>query len=146
MQCTWGAIQTFIGLCFFAVNFRERHWGFHGAVVTEWKLPSSVSLGLFVFVANSPAIPGGKPELSEIERSERLLAHEYGHTIQSLVFGPLYLPVIGIPSILWAGLPVFRKLRRSKHISYYSFYTERWADHCGEKVTKRSSAGSPRGS
>lgn len=135
LQCTWGVIQTFIGLCVFAVNFRERHRGFHGAVVTEWKLSSGISLGLFVFVAKSPAIPGGSAGLTQGERSERLLAHEYGHTIQSLLLGPLYLPIIGIPSILWAGLPVFRNLRRRKHISYYSFYTERWADYCGEKVT-----------
>lgn len=35
---------------------------------------------------------------------QTLLVHEYGHTIQSMILGPLYLIVIGIPSTLWGFL------------------------------------------
>ena len=48
--------------------------------------------------------------------------HEWGHTRQSLMLGWLYHPLIGLPSILWASRP-----RRD----YFSFWTERWADHLG---------------
>lgn len=54
------------------------------------------------------------------------LAHEYGHTIQSYKLGPLYLLVIGLPSIVWAGC--FKNWRKKHNKDYYSFYTERWAD------------------
>jgi len=32
------------------------------------------------------------------EIEQRTLVHEYGHTIQSIILGPLYLLIIGIPS------------------------------------------------
>ena len=56
--------------------------------------------------------------------------HEYGHTIQSRKLGPFYLLVIGLPSIIWAGC--FEKYRIKHNKSYYSFYTERWADKLGK--------------
>lgn len=56
--------------------------------------------------------------------SRDVIKHEYGHIKQSLMLGPLYLIIIGIPSILWAIT--------HKHIapnkSYYWFYTEHWAN------------------
>ena len=113
---------------------------YRGAVTTEWKNRGGVSLGLFVFVAaetNDDKEKRGN-DASSAKRSERLLIHEYGHTLQSLMLGPLYLVVVGIPSAMWAGLPYFRKKRRTERISYYSFYTERWADRLGERTAGKS--------
>ena len=116
-QCTWGFAQTLVGglvsLCCPGCQ-RSVH---HGAVVTRWKREEGLSLGLFVFVPRSS--------------DDRLLAHEYGHTLQSLLLGPLYLLVIGLPSVIWAWLPALERRRQRKHISYYDFYTERWADRWG---------------
>ena len=142
MQCIWGFPQTFLGLILFLTNIRKEHFLFHGAVVSEWKYRSSVSFGLFVFISKDFF----KKDISEVHSgeinnqvvaSERLLVHEYGHTIQSLVLGPLYLLVIGLPSVLWASLPYYDKKRRKENISYYSFYTEKWADIWGEQSTRR---------
>ena len=55
--------------------------------------------------------------------------HEYGHYQQSLRLGWLWIFVIGIPSLIWAGC--FQKYRRKNKISYYSFYTEKWANKLG---------------
>lgn len=52
--------------------------------------------------------------------------HERGHSIQSMYLGPLYLLVIGLPSILWAMWWNY-----GRGVSYYRFYTERWADKLG---------------
>ena len=52
--------------------------------------------------------------------------HEYGHCRQSRYLGWLYLPVIGLPSVLWL---LWHRRHRKK--SYYWFYTERWADRLG---------------
>ena len=65
--------------------------------------------------------------------------HEYGHSIQSLILGPLYLIIIGIPSTLWGFLPSLSAKRKKHHISYFIFYTERWANLLGERVTKQKS-------
>ena len=84
----------------------------------EYNLKSgSVSLGEYIFIC-----PGhvGKPSV---------LKHEQGHRTQSRMLGWLYLPVIGIPSIVWAGC--FEKYRKKHGVSYYAFYTEKWADKLG---------------
>jgi len=69
------------------------------------------------------------------ELSQRLLVHEYGHTIQSLLLGSLYLVIIGIPSTLWGFLQPLNKKRKTEGISYFSFFTEKWANRLGEMVT-----------
>lgn len=55
--------------------------------------------------------------------------HEKGHRQQSKWLGPLYLIVIGLPSIIWATLHSFFK--PISKIDYYWFYTEKWADRLG---------------
>ena len=60
--------------------------------------------------------------------TENTIKHEYGHTRQSLYLGPLYLIIIGIPSILWAM--THRTIAPDK--SYKWFYTEAWADKLGD--------------
>ena len=137
-QCTWGILQTLSGFVVFMICIRDKHYFYHGAVVTEWKHGSSVSLGLFIFVSANPYYRG-RP--TKEETASRLLVHEYGHTIQSLILGPLYLIVMGLPSIVWASVPGLRKMRRKKQMSYFAFYTERWANHLGEKITKAKSMG-----
>ncbi|MBQ9742119.1 MAG: hypothetical protein IJV88_00390 [Ruminococcus sp.] len=139
-QCSWGVLQTLLGAVVFLIHIRDRHFVFHSAVVTCWKSRSSVSLGMFVFVTDKPYFaPKLAPEYTEKELSHRLLVHEYGHTIQSLILGPLYLLVMGIPSTLWGFLPSAQKKRREEGVSYFSFFTERWANLLGEKVTKSKS-------
>lgn len=60
---------------------------------------------------------------------ERIIKHEYGHRLQSKKLGVLYLLVVGLPSLIWCGC--FEGWRRKHGISYYWFYTERWADKLG---------------
>ena len=73
---------------------------------------------------------GDKIFISKCYHGEYLnmvIAHESGHVKQSLYLGPLYLIVIGIPSILWAWS--HRWIAPKK--SYYWFYTEAWANKLG---------------
>lgn len=139
-QCTWGILQSASGLLIFLLHIRNKHYFYHGSVVTEWKNKSSVSLGMFVFVTDAPGFSKElKHEYTEGELSQRLLVHEYGHTIQSLILGPAYLIIIGIPSALWAALPYFKNKRKKERLAYTSFFTEKWADHLGERVTGQKS-------
>ena len=134
-QCTWGFLQTLLGLIVFLLHWKDKHILYHGAVVTVWQGKSSVSLGLFVFVTAEPFFCEKLPQYPQEELSARLLVHEYGHTIQSLLLGPAYLLVIGIPSTLWGFLPSLNRMRREKQCSYFSFFTEKWANALGEWVT-----------
>lgn len=139
-QCTWGFAQTLLGLCVLLINWNAKHYSYHGAIITQWDDKSSVSLGMFVFVTSEPYFYEKlKAEYSKEELSRRLLVHEYGHTIQSMILGPLYLIVMGIPSTLWGFLPSLSRKRRDEQISYFSFFTEKWANTLGEKVTGEKS-------
>lgn len=54
--------------------------------------------------------------------------HEYGHVLQSRKLGPLYLVVVGIPSITMAALTLAGVLRSDR---YYDRWPENWADRLG---------------
>ena len=78
------------------------------------KNSGGVTLGRYIFVNQNYT------DLSNV------ILHEIGHTKQSRILGPLYLIIIGIPSISWAGLR--RLIPALKKINYYSLYTESWAN------------------
>ena len=80
----------------------------------------SIALGEYIFLC--PGHYGNK----------KMLRHERGHRTQSRILGWLYLPLIILPSMLWAWYYAkhYDELIERK-VSYYSFYTERWADKLG---------------
>ena len=47
--------------------------------------------------------------------------------------------VIGLSSFVWFMAPKYKKIRKENNISYFSFYTDRWANSCEEKVTGEKS-------
>jgi hypothetical protein len=59
-------------------------------------------------------------------------AHELGHTRQSRLLGPLYLPVVGLPSISRAAYALaYREMTGQQWNRYYDGYPEKWADRLG---------------
>jgi hypothetical protein len=58
----------------------------------------------------------------------RIVKHEIGHSKQSVILGPVYLLVIGLPSLIWAL--TYDKIFHSNN--YFSFYTEHWANVLGK--------------
>lgn len=91
------------------------------AIVIPCVMRGAITLGNYVFV-------GLNSEYKETVK------HELGHTIQSKILGPLYLIVIGIPSITYCGLRrIFPSLRKK---NYYNFYTESTANYLSEKYIK----------
>ena len=83
-----------------------------------------VTLGKYIFVSN--------------RFSQNSILHETGHVKQSRLLGPLYLFVIGIPSIIHAAI--------CNKPNYFHFYTEKWAnnlvgltaDSLGRLIRKKS--------
>jgi len=61
--------------------------------------------------------------------SDLTIKHEYGHSIQSLFFGPFYLLIIGIPSFT---MNILTRLKILKFENYYKRWPENWADKLGE--------------
>ena len=145
LQCTWGLPQTLLGAVYFLLNIKGPHSAFRGAISTTWKSKSSLSLGMFIFVSDDPFFyyADQRSRYDENAFSRMLLVHEYGHTIQSLIFGPLYLLAVGLPSVAWSFFPFFVRKRAREEISYFSAYPERWANRLGEAAAKEKSIGEP---
>lgn len=116
---TWELPQTIVG--FFVWLFTARNKGENRATKKGeklfyiWNLDSGLSLGFFRFVPSWA--------------NEFYTSHEYGHSLQSYILGPLYLIVIGLPSLLWAAF-----ICEWTHSDYYSFYPEKWANILGGNV------------
>lgn len=71
-----------------------------------------VTLGKYIFICQ------------DYKNKDIVIKHECGHVKQSKILGPLYLIVIGLPSIIWAV--TYNYILPNK--SYYWFYTEKWAN------------------
>lgn len=122
-QWTWGLSVNLVGLIIYLVLYPKcRHGRFENAYITyvPWN-KGGLSLGLFVFMADS-----GKEPWTYNTR-----IHEYGHTIQCLLLGPLYWLVVAIPSSVWCNF--FEGYRKKNNVSYYALYCESWANNWGEK-------------
>ena len=61
-----------------------------------------------------------------------VLKHEYGHAVQSAILGPLYLLVVGVPSLIWSNLPALKRWRMRTGYDYYRFVVERTASWLGK--------------
>jgi hypothetical protein len=84
----------------------------------------AMSLGWFVFFSNrdNPVIPAGRENKD----------HEYGHSIQSRWLGPLYLPVVGAPSVARVVYAHVFKARTGRRWGrYYDGFPEDQADRLG---------------
>lgn len=68
-----------------------------------------------------------------------MVRHERGHQIQSLILGPLYLIIIGLPSIIGNIINRIKYKYFKKYYnpdSYYKQPWEAWADKLGRVVRK----------
>lgn len=113
----WQLPQVLVGLCFLTSYLR------HGRIVKMQPYKGS-----FIFKIRD--FKGGVcfgPIIFVNAWNWELIKHEFGHARQSRYFGPLYLLIIGLPSLIWASV---YKAHWKK--SYYWFWTERWADHLGK--------------
>lgn len=121
LSVTWMLPQTLIGLCLGLGTFALKRLPgkpYKKAWIIHWKR-YGVSLGLFIFTD---------------ENNRQNVQHEYGHFKQSLMLGPLYLLIVGLPSFIRASVWYLYKKDIAEWYykkSYYCGYPERWADKLG---------------
>lgn len=98
-------------------------YGRDGSLWATYRASFGVSLGRFIVFGLKRRIP-----------STNDARHERGHQAQSRILGPLYLPVIGLPSALgnvWDRL-FHRKWSAGRRREwYYGRPWEAWADRLG---------------
>ena len=122
LQFTWGLTVNLAGLLvFLCCRSRFHSEKFRNAIVTY--LPGNrggLSLGVFIFLS-----------VRDTREISRICAHEYGHTVQCLLLGPLYWVVVAIPSAVWYHF--FVDYRTKHGIPYDALFCERWATAWGKQ-------------
>lgn len=105
----WQLPQNILGLLLMECYDKTEKFTFRGKNYQfSSDFPGGISLGNYVIVGT---------------KDDNTLNHEYGHCVQSLWFGPLYLIIVGIPSVIRATLV--------NYSDYYSAWPENSADKLG---------------
>ena len=120
LHYSWCLPQTLLGLIIRGCGHEEivkcdKSWHSGYLVGVAWLKDSMFSLGRHVFY----------PTDGVITLTDKTIRHEFGHSKQSLILGPLYLPVIALPSLIWHW---WYYAGKKKKMSYYAFFTEKWAN------------------
>lgn len=108
----WQLPQNLVGLCTLFVNRKNRLRCGEYYLVKHLS-DRAVSLGNYILFDSDKIV------------TSKALAHEKGHQKQSVYLGWLYLPVIGLPSVIG------NIVRRFIKFDYYSQPWEAWADRLG---------------
>ncbi len=123
----WEFPQNLLGLVVFAIMNYKRSF-LHvekktNLIFLETK-NTGVSLGWFIFWT-----PAGN-RFSHLVNDCRM--HEYGHTRQSVMLGPLYLLIVGIPSLGRVAYSRWYKWKYKRNWdNYFNGFPENWADKLG---------------
>ncbi len=105
----WQLPQNLLGLLLFACYNNTERFKYRGKLYQRSNnTPGSISLGEYILTGS---------------RYQETWDHEYGHTVQSKMFGPLYLIIIG----LWSLQEVFF----DRDGDYYDDFPEKQADRYG---------------
>lgn len=128
VQWTWGLPVNLIGgiIFLFCTKIKKRNWqrfGYAKIVYLPWN-SGGLSLGLFIFM---------KANHKSKKWTYNTRIHEYGHTWQCLLLGPLYWIFIAVPSAIWCNC--FEGFRKKHNVSYYWLYCESWANVWGQKFS-----------
>lgn len=130
LSLTWGGLMTWVGLLVTGVIIIF----FHGKVY----------LNGFSYIVEVQQCKGGwglelgAPALASKGSVEGVRKHEFGHSIQNIIWGPLYLFVIGLPSLIryW-----YRRYLHKHHkpitTDYDSIWFEGQATRWGTKIVNR---------
>ncbi len=135
----WELPQNLVGATLLAATWAtgrvEQVQREHGRLLIV--APLGISLGSFVFY-NDRGNRYFPPD-------PLMRRHELGHTFQSRLLGPLYLPLVGLPSTARVvyGL-AYREVTGRRWQGYFEGYPEAWADRLGGITPEERRAWLPR--
>ena len=120
----WQLPQNLLGLILIAFYRPERKHVLENGVEVHYatRMKGGISLGKYSIVNTSHY----RKDVNESLKRDTVRHEAIGHVKQSLMFGPLYLLVIGLSSVVWCS--IYGRLVPYTYNGYYVFWTEKWAD------------------
>lgn len=120
----WQLPQNLLGLILIAIYKPQRMHIMDNGIEIHYSntMRGGISLGKYALVNTNHY----RKDIEESLKRDTVRHEAIGHTKQSRIFGPLYLIIIGLCSITWAGL--YGRVIAPTTNGYYKFWTEAWAD------------------
>lgn len=120
----WQLPQNLLGLILIAFYRPERKHILDNGVEVHYatRMKGGISLGNYALVNTCHY----RNNMEESLKRDTVRHEAIGHHKQSLMFGPLYLLIIGISSGVWCS--IYGRLVPYTKNGYYTFWTESWAD------------------
>jgi len=121
----WELPQNILGVVDLAASFALRRvegvrWE-RERVFVKVRGAGAVSLGMFVFWSED--------DTPYVRVTATNKEHEFGHSLQSRMLGPLYLPLVGVPSTCRVAYALgYRTVTGRRWDGYFRGYPEDWAD------------------
>lgn len=137
IQLTWGILMTVIGLIvsfvcilFFKGKIHKNGFSYIVEVGGDW---GGLSLGAVSFCGSYSLKSSPYYDIEWYERTRR---HEFGHSLQNLVFGPLFPFIVAIPSAFryWYFTIAESKGKSFPEDAYDSIWFEKEATIQGKKA------------
>lgn len=120
----WQLPQNLLGLILIAFYRPERKHVLDNGVEVHYatRMKGGISLGKYSIVNTCHY----RKDVNESLKRDTVRHEAIGHVKQSLIFGWLYLPIIGLSSFVWCSM--YGRLIPYTNNGYYTFWTEKWAD------------------
>lgn len=130
LSLTWGVLMTLVG-AFWALGviiFRrdaKAHGNGCTVIITYGDYWGGVSLGAFTFCCKQ----------SRRFKNDYVPRHEFGHSIQNIILGPLFIFLVGIPSFIrYHYIRYLQDIGSDKIPEYDSIWFEgtatKWGTNC----------------
>lgn len=120
----WQLPQNLLGRILVACYKPERKYVLEDGVEVHFatRMHGGISLGKYSIVNTIHY----RKTMEESLKRDTVRHEAIGHAKQSKMLGWLYLPIVGLCSICWAGL--YGTVVKPTKNGYYKFWTESWAD------------------
>lgn len=128
----WQLPQNLLGLIMILIMQPENKYKLDNGNIVYFakRMSGGISLGKYSIITDYCH----RTNLDVLLNQDVVKHESIGHGIQSRILGWFYLLVIGLPSIIWAGL--YGSIIPETKNGYYKWYTESWADKLAGIVRK----------
>lgn len=127
LNFTWGIVMTLLGyiIAFVLLLFRQKPFAYQKVFYFKiGKLWGGVSLGM-MFIRDKN------------ERDTSIEPHEYGHSFQNALLGPLFIFLVAIPSFIRYWYQVIREKHNKINKPYEYIWFEGCATDMGEYIKEK---------
>lgn len=122
LNCTWGLIMVIFGLLlslplWLFKKSKKYHWVRYFVVGKSW---GGLEAGLLFF--------------TDSYEYDTILSHEYGHSFQNAILGPLMPILVSIPSAIRYWIFTIREWKNKSNPAYDSIWFEKNASELGAAI------------